>query len=188
MAKSPQTNDKNETTKKISNKQIAVIVAVIVVAVAVIVGVLLWLNREQEEPAGNLMVTDENLGTIMDDLQKNAGRGTFTTHMNTYWVFPNGSTPSSNAVIGNSTANTYPLHFVVSLAETDEVIYESGLIPVGMTVNELVLDKELPAGVYPANVTFYIDETEDDPVSYSGSDDLSNDSNLSVAVTIEVEN
>lgn len=124
-----------------------------VAVIGVIVGLFLYLNREKSLPeadTGPAVITEANLAEVEDELRDQIEKSQFQTSMNTKWSFPNGSSPSDDAVIGNSSANNYDFYFTLTLADTQEQIYKSGIIPVGKQLKELVLDTPLPAGTYRA--------------------------------------
>ena len=104
----------------------------------------------------NTIHTQDNLQAIQGSNSTQAAEGTFDTYMNLNWSFPNGSSPSSNAVLGNSPGNNYPFWFTLKLSNTDEIVLTSGLIPVGMEMAEIRMDVPLPAGEYMAELSINI--------------------------------
>lgn len=67
--------------------------------------------------------------------------------------------------IENIAANRYSFRVTLTLDETGEVIYESGLIDPGYYIEFVELNKTLQAGDHPAMasiVTYSLDETEDE--------------------------
>jgi cell division protein YceG involved in septum cleavage len=66
--------------------------------------------------------------------------------------------------IENIAANHYSFQVTIKLDETDEKIYESGIIDPGYYIEYAELEQTLQAGDYPATATFTtysLDETED---------------------------
>lgn len=159
--------------KKGLNKTQVILIVGFVVVIALIIGVFVFLNRPEEEATGgNLLVTADNLDTIDQDLTDKAAEGAFRTYMTTDWNFPDGKSPSSNAIIGNSAANHSPFYFEISLEDTGEIVYTSDLIPIGLQVKELILEKDIPRGDYNAICTYYfVDESGnvsgDDPLGFN---------------------
>jgi len=67
--------------------------------------------------------------------------------------------------IENIAANRYSFRVTLTLDETGETIYESGLIDPGYYIEFVELNKKLQAGDHPATagiVTYSLDETEDE--------------------------
>ena len=157
---------KMEFTKK--GKAIIIGSITSVVAIAAVVIFLLWPKTEElpEEPtpAGVLVINEANYTEIMADIREKVARGMFETHMNTTWIFPDSKSPSSNAVMGNSPNNNFPFWFTVTVRETGDIVYTSGLLPVGTQIAEIILDEELPAGEYPAVVNINMIDDEGEPV------------------------
>lgn len=67
--------------------------------------------------------------------------------------------------IENIAANHYSFRVTLSMDETREVVYESGLLDPGYYIEFVELNRKLQAGDYPATasiVTYSLDETEDE--------------------------
>ena len=144
---------------------------VAIVSVATVITILLTRPTEAPplpppaQPMGAGVITAENVTEIQEQTRERVERGMFATHMNVGWRFPDGSSPSSNAVMGNSSANRFPFWFTVTLADTSEVVFTSGLMPVGTQISEIKLNTVLPAGDYPAIVNINMVDEEGEPVS-----------------------
>ena len=107
-----------------------------------------------------LIPAEPNLRAIRGEvLTDKVDEDRFSTYMNLNWVFPNGGSPSSNAVMGNSLNNHFPFMFTVRLVDTGEIVLTSGLIPVGMEMVEIRLDNGLPAGEYAATADVFITDS-----------------------------
>jgi hypothetical protein len=65
--------------------------------------------------------------------------------------------------MGNSSSNTFPMWFTVTLDSTGQQVFESGLIPVGSTIAEIKLSEDLEPGTYGATVT--VNMVEEDNVT-----------------------
>jgi hypothetical protein len=172
--------------KGLSTQVVALIVILAVVLSGAAVAVAMILRPPPPEivvlpdPAprtGVQVITEENIVDILDDMVQRADRSTFTTHMNTTWRFPNGRSASSNAVMGNSSANTYPFYFTVELADTGEVVFTSGLLPVGSRINRIVLDTNLAQGTYAAVVVINMVDENGQAV----------ESNVGINITLIIE-
>jgi hypothetical protein len=159
MSNAANASDASPKKAHLTTTQIILIVGFVLVIAAVFTVYLLHRQStiaETRTPTGNLVVNEDNLESITAEIAEKVEKGTFQTHMNVNWRFPSGDKPSSNAVIGNAEANRYPFYFIVTLANSGETVYTSDLIPVGMTLKELILDKALPAGEYNANCTYIL--------------------------------
>ena len=167
-----------------TTQRIVLILGAFVIVAAAAVGLIMFLNRADETvipavaPAEAEVITAENVTSITQEAQASVERGMFMTHMNMIWNFADGESASYNAVMGNSSSNTYPLWFTLTLDSTNEEIFRSGLIPVGTTIAEIKLSKDLEPGNYPATVM--INLVEDD-----GSTPIETNMGFSVTLIIE---
>lgn len=145
--------------KGLNKTQVILIIGFILIIAAIGVGFYILTHQPEEAAGGNLLITEDNLGEVEQQLADQIARGAFETYMNMKWTFPNGSSPSSDAVIGNSASNRFDFYFDIMLAETNQIVFTSGVIPVGRRLMELTLTEDLPAGNYPALITYHmIDE------------------------------
>lgn len=144
-------------------KKTAVIVGVVVVLLLAVIGVLVFLLLKKDQPEPETYTMDEgNYEQIMEDMDAKVQEGYFETYMNTEWTFPDGTSKTEDALLGNSPNNTKPIRCEVELAETGEVIYKTGVLPVGAVLDPFQLDKDLGAGTYDAVCRVYLlDEAED---------------------------
>jgi len=170
MSDQANTAAKGLTTKKI----VLIFGSLIIICAAVIIAILLL----QGEPEGTPVANAGNIEQIQEDVKDKVAKGMFMTHMNTTWNFKDGGSPSYDAVMGNSSANTYDFWFTMTLPETNEVLYQSGLIPVGQQLSEIKLEKDLGKGTYPAVANIQM-------VDENGSE---LESNMSFNITLIVEN
>lgn len=129
------------------------IVLILVMAVAVLM--FLLLKKEETKPTTYTM-NQENYQQIMEDMDVEVREGYFETYMNTEWTFPDGESETTDAILGNSPNNTKPIRCEIQLAETEEVIYKTGVLPVGAVLDPFKLDKELDAGTYDAVCMVYL--------------------------------
>jgi hypothetical protein len=154
MTQEVKTAQKGLTTKHI----ILILGALVIVCAAVITGILLLRQPAATtvEIAGAKVVDQSNLSTIEEEIEDKVAKGMFETHMNTTWYFPDGKSPSKNALMGNSASNNYPFWFTVMLSDTQEVVYTSSLLPLGTQIEEIKLDKDLEKGTYNAVVSLHM--------------------------------
>jgi hypothetical protein len=161
------------TTKHV----VLILGALAIVCAAVVLAVV--LSRGPEPAVTGARVIDEsNLAEIQAEIEEKVAKGMFETHMTTTWTFPDGKSPSSDAVMGNSPNNNYPFWFEVTPQGANEAVYTSSLLPVGSQVAEIVLDKDLEAGTYPALLTVHMVEEDGTEV----------ESNMGFNITLIVEN
>jgi len=174
MSNEVKTAAKGLTTKKI----ILIFGCLVIVCAAVIAAVLLLRKPDTNAVMAMPVVDQNNVSQISEQVSQKVADGMFETHMNTNWKFPNGKSPSSNAVMGNSASNKYPFWFTVTLKDTKEVVYKSSVLPLGSQIKEVKLDKNLKKGSYDALVT--VNMVKDDGTAV--------DSNMGFNVTLTVEN
>lgn len=91
---------------------------------------------------------------ITNSLNEKVEEGYINISMNTSPVFADGKA-QGNLMIVNETVNRYPQRVVITLADTGEIIYASGAIPVGSKIEADTLDVVLHAGTYPCIATFH---------------------------------
>lgn len=141
------------------------ICAVALIAVGAAAAMFIMMNKNKEEddvPPTAYTMEEGNYQQIMDDMSEQVEEGYFETYMTTEWVFPDGSSEASQAMLGNSPNNTKPIRCELLLDETGEVLLKTGVLPVGALVSPVKLDKDLDAGTYDTTCMIYLmDEKED---------------------------
>jgi hypothetical protein len=152
---------KGKTAQKgLTTKHIVLILGVLLILCAAVITTILLLRKQPAattmEIAGAKVVDQSNLSTIKQDIEDKVAKGMFETFMNTTWSFPDGKSPSSDAVMGNSAANNYPFWFTVTLSDTQEIVYTSSLMPLGTQLEKIILEKDLEKGTYPAVVNIHM--------------------------------
>lgn len=162
-----------------------IIVAVVVVLLLAVIGCLVFLLLRKEgkvpEETGGYVMNEENYQQIQEDMEAAVQEGYFETYMNTEWTFRDGKSKTEDAVLGNSPNNTKPIRCEVVLNDTGEVVYKTGVLPVGAVLEPFQLDQDLDAGSYAATCQVYLlDETEDGTYT--------DYSNAGFNITITVEN
>ena len=161
-----------EELKKKKRKKIIIAVIILLIIIAAIV--IYFLTR----PKG---ITEGNYKQIMEEMDEKVQEGYFETYMNTDWTFPDGTSETTNAILGNSPNNKKPIRCEVRLADTDEVIFKTDVMPVGVELPPFKLDKDLDAGTYDAVCEVYLLDEEKDGT-------YTDYSNAGFNVTITVEN
>lgn len=142
-------------------------VLLILILIAIIVALVILLTRKKtpEEQAGDArtyVINEENYQQIMEDMENEVREGYFETYMNTEWTFPDGTSETTDAILGNSPNNSRPIRCEILLRDTEEVIFATGAIPVGALLPAFKLDVDLDAGKYDAVCMVYLlNETAD---------------------------
>ena len=150
-----------------------IVLAVCVVVIIALLGTVVYLltsrggeeqGQEQQanEPVSrNVVVNEDNVDEVLDQLPtERTAPGYYEVTMNTTWNFPSGEEPSSNAYVGNVETNTNSVYFDVTLADTEETILASPILPVGSHMDNITLDTALPAGTYDCLVTYHLLDDE----------------------------
>jgi ABC-type antimicrobial peptide transport system permease subunit len=164
---------------RLTAKRIVLILGSLAIVCAAVVAIIVLNNPQQPAPAvGVSVINENNYKEIDENIQDKVAKGMFRTYMSNIWHFPDGSSASSDAVMGNSKANTYAIWFEVVLKETQEVVFTSGLLPVGTQIDEIKLTQNLNKGEYPASVKVHMVDENNEPL----------ESNTSFAITLVVKN
>lgn len=123
-------------------------------------GLLAWRHFRQPRDYLSTAVTAQ-LGQlegkteaqIQAELDRVVEEGSMNISINTNPVFATG-TAEGTLQIENSPANHYPQTVVISLDDTGEIIYESGLIEPNYHIQNDILLVDLEPGDYPATALF----------------------------------
>lgn len=115
------------------------------------------LDRDADALAGFLPGKTQE--EIDKELNRIVAEGQFNVSINPQIRMKTGSSPA-NVSIENVQANKYLMKVKISLQETNEVIYTSGLISPGYYVKEAKFNRSLPKGVYYGVATFYAHDPE----------------------------
>ena len=164
------------------NNKMAILIGGITLILVIIIAVLLFLlfRKEKPEPA-TYTISEGNYQQILEDMDAEVREGYFETYMNVEWTFPDGTSETTDAILGNSPNNTKPIRCEVLLEESGDVVYKTDVIPVGVELAPFKLDKDLDAGTYDAVCMVYLlSETEDGTYT--------DYSSAGFNVTIKVEN
>ena len=168
-------DSKQKDAKKKDNTNTALKIAVVLLAIIIII--LLLLRGCGGE---KVTIDDDNTPMYGLDLDPNAAYGDIegmseeeiiamlneqvkksmiNISMATEVIFANGTSEGELRIV-NHDVNIHPQVVEINLKDTDELIYRSGLIPVGSNVKTGKLLVDLDAGKYDAIATFSsIDET-----------------------------
>ncbi len=137
-----------------STKTIVLIILITVIVCGTAIAAILLLRENDPAPTpspiSGIPVTEENVREIGDQIQDMVDRSMFETYYSSTWRFPDGSSPASSFLMGNSAGNNYPFYFTLTIAGESEPIFTSGILPLGTQIGEVVLDRDLDAGTYRA--------------------------------------
>lgn len=145
-------------------KKAAVIlfIAALLAVIAALVILLIGKKEPAREDAVSYVMQEENYEQIMENMEDEVREGYFETYMNTVWTFPDGTSETSDAILGNSPNNTKPIRCEILLVDTGELLYQTGVLPIGTQLPAFKLDKNLSAGKYDAMCMVYLlNEKED---------------------------
>lgn len=163
------TNMNNEsttlTTQKPSKRNGRKIITIVVVLLlALFAGLFLW-NKYGRGPSDGQLLEDAvraELGQLENksneekeaELNRVVEEGSMAIAINLRPVFNDGTSEGS-LQIENSPANKYGQEVVITLDETGEEIYRSGLLLPNYHIQTDKLAVDLDAGEYPCTATFY---------------------------------
>lgn len=174
--------------KREKNQELLIVCATAIIVLLIAIVVLLLKGRgntdiSPEEMTSssrrNIVVNEENAEEVAEEIlnRQVATPRTYEVTMNSTWNFQDGASSSENAYVENSTANTNPVYFDLQLSDTEEVIYESPIIPVGSYLDDIKLDMDLNAGTYDCVLIYHLVDEEQNTLS-----------TLRMAVTVVVAN
>ncbi len=143
---------------------------VIIVLLSAVVVLLLGQGQggsNAEEPRRNVVVNEENVEKALKELDKKefVPAGRYEAKMNSVWYFDDGSSPSRNAYVENVLGNTNDVYFDLILADTEEVILASPIIPRGSYMKEITLDKDLEPGTYECVMVYHLVDEDQNTLS-----------------------
>jgi hypothetical protein len=178
MSENQKGQNQSEGKKGGTSRLIIIIGAVIIVLLVALILILLF--KKTPEPvesttnnnddtrkvaeSARIVLDEESAGNIMDEMRKEVEEGMFECQMSMTWTFADGTSESNDAIVVNSTNNSYPFYFDVTLNDTNELIYSSPVVPVGSQLTNFKLDKALDPGEYKATVMYSLLEDEESQV------------------------
>lgn len=160
-----------------ATRAIIIVGGTLIVALAgVIVALVMVLNRPapvaetvapRETVSRPMLVTEDNLEQMANEMTQDdpIPDGYYEVTMNYEWHFPDGLSPSTDAYVENSTANTRAVYFDVAMRDSGTIVYQSPVIPVGGRLTNFKLDSYLPEGTFGAVCTYYLVDDEQNVLS-----------------------
>lgn len=151
----------------------------LVVFILLIVVIMFMVSRRRGSEEVNRVVTPDNVEEIIANLDDSVRTpiGSYEVLMNTVWHFDDSSSGSRDAYVENSVNNLNTVFMTITLPESGEEIYKSPYIPVGGTLENILLDQTLAAGSYKTVLTYHLVNDSYEEIS-----------SVSVNVTIVIEN
>ncbi len=157
---SSKENEEKESGVKAKglNKPVIIIGAIVIVALIGVIIYLLW--PKQDDKRG--VVTPDNVDEVVEELTnpEPTSTGYYTVTQNSTWYFQDGESASDNAYVENATENTTDVYFDVFIRgeedDEDNALYKSPVIPVGQSVSNIKLDKDLDTGVYDCVIIYHL--------------------------------
>lgn len=160
------TTNQMQGEKKGGKKTVGFILLVVIILVlaGVIVYLLMSRQPEDEEDDGlrGTIVTPNNVEEVMGQMEQKASEdqvpvGYYTVRMNYEWRFATGDAVSENAYVENLAVNTNAVYLDLFLEGDEEnAIYKSPVIPLGSSLQNIVLDTPLDAGVYSCVAVYHL--------------------------------
>lgn len=174
-----------QSKKKGGARTVGIIVLVgIFLAMAGMI-IYLWSSRqpeEKEEERRSVVVTPDNVQDVISQMEQRATEehvesGYYTVYMNYEWHFATGDAISEDAYVENLATNTNAVYLDLFLLEDEEnAIYQSPVIPLGSSLQNIALDTILEPGTYDCVAVYHLVD-----------DDQKTLSTLRVTVTVIIE-
>lgn len=176
----------NQTQKEKKGGRKAVGIMILVAIFLVMAGTIiyLWMSRqpEEEKERRGVVVTPDNVQEVIDEMEKKASEervapGYYTVRMNYEWHFSGRDAISKDAYVENLATNTNAVYLDLFLVEDEEnAIYQSPVIPLGSSLQDISLDTPLESGTYDCVAVYHLVD-----------DDQNTLSTLRVTVTVVIE-
>lgn len=155
-------------------KKTSVVIIGLLVIIIVAMGIAIFYLAGKQEKAADInkksekrdvLVTEDNVDDMREELENETPAPSYTVTMNHTWNFEDGKAKSSNAYVANDSENLYDVYFEVNLESDNTLVYSSPIIPIGKETRNFALDKDLEAGTYPAIITYYLVDKDQNEIS-----------------------
>lgn len=187
MSKNAQNKNHESGTRKRKALIIGTISVVAILLIVCIVLLVTLLSRPNDNnPEDNsskvkrdYLVTPDNVDEVIASLEAAdvTPSGSYEVKMNSEWRFRDSTQPSYNAFVANVVNNTQEVFFDVVENESGETIYESPIIPVGSSLENVLLDVDLATGTYACTLIYHLLDANGEEFS-----------SLQIAIDIVIEN
>lgn len=150
---------------------IVLLVTIILVLAGIIVYLLISRQPEKEEEQRGVVVTPDNVQEVIEQMEQRASEepvapGYYTVRMNYEWHFATGDTASEDAYVENLATNTNAVYLDLFLLEDEEnAIYQSPVIPLGSSLQNILLDTPLEAGTYDCVAVYHLVDDDQNTLS-----------------------
>lgn len=154
---------KHAKHEKSGGKSRKVITAIVIILLLLLIGLLAWkvfgpapsaaVQLENSVRAELGQLEDKSNDEIEAELNRVVEEGSMAISINMAPMFANG-TSDGDLKIENSPANIYGQEVVITILETGEEIYRSGLLLPNYHIQNDKLSVDLDAGVYDCMATF----------------------------------
>lgn len=167
-----------------------VIIGVTVVIVALVCTIVVLANKlnqsggqatnsvDTEPKEQKSVITADNVEEVLADMEdipdyipKN-----YTVTQSSDWIFPDGTSESTNAYVENSTDNETPMYFDLQVDETGEIVYSSPVLELGAKIQNFALDKPLEKGTYECTIIYHLVDDNQKELTH-----------VNIGVNVEVE-
>lgn len=156
--------------KQKNNKMLIIVCIVAAVIIVALIGVILNMVNSRksvndaelsgEKQKRPVVVVAENAEEMAEQILNQTEPEGIPMHyqvtMNSTWEFEDGKAESRNAYVANSKDNETAVYFDVVRNDTQEIIYQSPVIPLGQELNSITLDQDLDAGNYECTLTYHL--------------------------------
>lgn len=163
----------NHQEERNKNKVLIAVCIAAVLVIAVLLGIIIMmmsregvhtgegdiLGDKTEESKRPVLLTEDNVGEVIKQAEQQEKKEMplqYQVTMNSTWEFEDSKSASKNAYVANSVNNKTAVYFDVVRNDTEEVIYQSPVIPVGKYLDSVTLDKDLDAGNYECTLTYHL--------------------------------
>jgi Na+-transporting NADH:ubiquinone oxidoreductase subunit NqrC len=177
----------NKDVKKPKGGMIVAVIAIVTVVAALVVVIVVMALRlskrdKAEEPKEQKdVISAENVQEVLEEwVSEDEDKYIpqyFTVVQNTEWTFPDGSSPSVDAVVGNDAENETPVYFDVVVDATGETVLSSPILELGAQIEKFKLDKVLEKGDYDCTMIYHLVDEEQNELT-----------TVNVGVTIHILN
>lgn len=151
-------DDEQNRKKRGAGFYIGMSIIAIALVAGLAVGTFLFMNSTQIVPShrsGELGQLDgKSREEIQAELDRIVQEGMFNISIANVVQLPNGSAEGEFS-IENSPANRYNMQVTITVADTGEQVYESGIIEPNYHIQYAKLDTPLPKGTYNCIATFH---------------------------------
>jgi len=141
----------------------------VIIVIIVLLGIIIFLllrDKDDEKEERNVLVTPENVESVLKAADEDEMTGYYTVTMNPVWHFATGNEASYDAIVANDAGNTNDVYFDVVLTEDEsKVLFSSPIIPRGGQLETVELDETLEAGNYDCVVIYHLVDEEQNTLS-----------------------